>query len=77
MSRKQNIIHYRKSIYFLEINSRKKQKLQNLTFEKIKKYKDDIFKLYKDAYKLVDIAKELNIGRDFVASVIEIYREFL
>lgn len=78
VSPQQNINHYRKSAYFNSVEQQKQNKLQNKTFEKIMKYKNNILEFYVgQAMTIEDIAKKCNVGRDFVSSVIEIYRGFI
>lgn len=69
----ENLRHYRKSDKWEEMNRQKKKKLASKTIYRIKKHKDNIIKLYKNNYKIEDIAKLLKVGRDFVSDVLYLY----
>lgn len=74
VSQAQNINRFRKSLYFKKVQEQKQIKLQNKTFEKIMNYKNHILSFYYfDGLSCEEIAKRLEIGRDFVRSVICIY----
>lgn len=77
VSREQNINHYKKSIYFKQVQLQQEKKLQNKTFKKIIKYRNDILNYYYvKCLSIEEIAKICNIGRDFVSNVIELYKGF-
>ena len=73
VSRKQNILHYRQSLRSKKVDENRKNKLTSKTLERVYNNKDKIISLYNEGYSIVEIGKQLGLGRDFVSDVLKIF----
>lgn len=60
----------------IDLNNRE-IKLENKTFEKIQKYKNIVLTDYKKGKTILEIADKHSLGRDFVSSLIMIFKDFI
>jgi len=73
VSRKQNMLHYRKSNYCKKVEKMREKKFTNKTLKRVYDNKDKIIYLYKEGLSIVEVGKQLNLGRDFVSEVLKIF----
>ena len=73
VSRKQNVLHYRKSAYCKKVEKNREKKITNKTLKRVYDNKDKIISLYNEGYSIVEVGKKLNLGRDFVSEVLKIF----
>lgn len=73
VSRKQNMQHYRKSNYCKKVEKMREKKFANKTLKRVYDNKDKIIYLYKEGFSIVEVGKQLNLGRDFVSEVLKIF----
>lgn len=73
VSRKQNVLHYRQSLRSKKVDENRKNKLTSKTLERVYNNKDKIISLYNEGYSIVEVGKQLGLGRDFVSDVLKIF----
>lgn len=73
VSRKQNVLHYRESSYSKKIEKKRQKKFSSKTLKRVYDNKNEIISLYNEGYSVVEVAKKLNVGRDFVTDVLKIF----
>lgn len=75
VSRIENFEHYKNSEKYKEIRRKIDVKFASKTIAKIKKYKNRILKLRNKNFSIDEISKKLNIGRDFVSDVLNLFND--
>ena len=70
----QNKKHYVKSKRIKIAMQKKSKTCVNRAFYNANKYKHDIIRMYKEGYTITAISHELNLGRDFVSDVIQLFK---
>lgn len=73
VSRKQNMLHYRQSLYNKKVKKKRKNKMTSKTLERVYNNKDKIIALYNEGNSIVEVGKKLKLGRDFVSDVLKIF----
>ena len=72
-TRKNNMLHYKQSSFFKEVQIKKQIASHNKTIRKIKKFKDIIIKKYINGETIENISTELKISRDFVSDIVYLF----
>lgn len=73
VSRKQNMLHYRESAYCKKVEKMREKKFTNKTLKRVYDNKNKIISLYNQGLSIVEVGKQLNLGRDFVSEVLKIF----
>ena len=73
VSPEQNRLHYRKSNYSKRVEKDRQKNFSNKTYEFIYNNKKKILELYDKGYTILDISKEIGIGKDAVSSILKIF----
>lgn len=76
VSPQQNKQHYRVSKFCKDVEKGRKKKTAVDAYNKIIAHSADIIKLWEEALPIEEIAKRLNLGRDFVSNVLYLYEHF-
>jgi hypothetical protein len=76
VSPQQNKIHYRNSRFCKDIEIEKFKKVEFKTFNRIIKNSENIIKLRNKGLTIKEISKKLELGRDFVSNVLNLYKIF-
>lgn len=71
-----NKSHFVNSRRFNEAKNKKERKISSRTLSKAKIYRDAILKLYHSGKTINEISSELELGKDFVADIIELFRGY-
>ena len=71
-----NKSHFVNSRRFNEAKNKKERKISSRTLLKAKIYRDAILKLYYGGKTIKEISSELELGKDFVADIIELFRGY-
>lgn len=74
VTEEQNHKHYTKSKRIKQANHKKSKTCVSKAFYKANKHKFKIIEMYKDGSPLIEIANELDLGRDLVSDVVELFR---
>ena len=72
-TRKNNMLHYKQSSFFKEVQIKRQIASHNKTIRKIKKFKDIIIKKYINGETIENISTELKISRDFVSDIVYLF----
>lgn len=73
VSPEQNRLHYRKSNYSKRVEKDRQKNFSNKTYEFIYNNKKKILELYDKGYTILDISKEIGIGKDAISSILKIF----
>lgn len=68
-----NKLHYRKSKRAKEDLAKRDANVANKTCQKIIANKDKIITLYQQGFSILEISKEVKLGRDFVSSILILF----
>lgn len=73
VTREENKKHYRKSQYANKVEKERISYFSNKTYKFIYENKNRILELYDKGQAIPEISKELNIGKDTIASILHIF----
>ena len=73
VTREENKKHYRKSQYANKVEKERISYFSNKTYKFIYENKNRILELYDKGQTIPEISKELNIGKDTIASILHIF----
>jgi hypothetical protein len=73
----ENKLHYMKSKRAKANLAQRTEKQYNKWVKKVLLHKDSIIKLYQKGKTIIDIQNELDLSRDFITDVIDLYKDYI